>query len=86
MHAVRAVCYALLLTVMKFFRELTTRPSTHAKPDGPAEPCCARCALLQAVMKFFRELYANADEDMQRAMLKSYQESGGCFCKSFGWA
>ncbi|GAB4820816.1 hypothetical protein N2152v2_007862 [Parachlorella kessleri] len=30
----------------------------------------------QAVMKFFRELYGNADEDMKRAMIKSYQESG----------
>ena len=27
-------------------------------------------------MKFFRELYGNADEDMKRAMIKSYQESG----------
>jgi suppressor of G2 allele of SKP1 len=28
-------------------------------------------------MKFFRSLYADADEDTRRAMLKSYQESGG---------
>lgn len=29
------------------------------------------------VMKFFRQLYADADEDTQRAMMKSYVESGG---------
>lgn len=28
-------------------------------------------------MKFFKELYQNADEDTRRAMLKSYQQSGG---------
>ncbi|KAL6774566.1 SGTA1 [Auxenochlorella protothecoides x Auxenochlorella symbiontica] len=29
------------------------------------------------VMKFFQELYQNGDEDFQRAMMKSYVESGG---------
>jgi suppressor of G2 allele of SKP1 len=28
-------------------------------------------------MKFFKDLFAKADEDTQRAMMKSYQESGG---------
>jgi suppressor of G2 allele of SKP1 len=28
-------------------------------------------------MRFFQQLYADADEDTRRAMLKSYQESGG---------
>ncbi|OCH96127.1 SGS-domain-containing protein [Obba rivulosa] len=30
-----------------------------------------------AVNEFFQKLYADADEDTRRAMLKSYQESGG---------
>jgi suppressor of G2 allele of SKP1 len=30
-----------------------------------------------AVNSFFQQLYSNADEDTRRAMLKSYQESGG---------
>ena len=30
-----------------------------------------------AVNGFFQQLYANADEDTKRAMLKSYTESGG---------
>jgi suppressor of G2 allele of SKP1 len=30
-----------------------------------------------AVMKFFREIFKDADEDTRRAMMKSYQESGG---------
>jgi suppressor of G2 allele of SKP1 len=30
-----------------------------------------------AVNDFFRKLYDGADEDTKRAMLKSYQESGG---------
>lgn len=30
-----------------------------------------------AVNSFFRQLYDGADEDTKRAMLKSYQESGG---------
>lgn len=28
-------------------------------------------------MKFFRQLYGDADEDTRRAMMKSYEESGG---------
>ncbi|KAG7672686.1 hypothetical protein Ndes2526B_g08785 [Nannochloris sp. 'desiccata'] len=30
-----------------------------------------------AVMKFFREIFKDSDEDTRRAMMKSYQESGG---------
>lgn len=30
-----------------------------------------------AAMQFFRQLFADADEDTRRAMVKSYQESGG---------
>ena len=30
-----------------------------------------------AVNEFFQKLYADADDDTRRAMLKSYQESGG---------
>ncbi len=30
-----------------------------------------------AVMRFFKQLYSDADEDTRRAMMKSYQESGG---------
>jgi suppressor of G2 allele of SKP1 len=30
-----------------------------------------------SVNDFFKKLYSGADEDTQRAMLKSYQESGG---------
>jgi suppressor of G2 allele of SKP1 len=38
-----------------------------------------------AVNGFFQQLYANADEDTKRAMLKSYQESGGT-ALSTNWA
>jgi suppressor of G2 allele of SKP1 len=30
-----------------------------------------------AVMKFFKEIFKDSDEDTRRAMMKSYQESGG---------
>lgn len=44
--------------------------STSAQPITPHPPAS------QGVMKFFQELYQNGDEDFQRAMMKSYVESG----------
>jgi suppressor of G2 allele of SKP1 len=37
-----------------------------------------------ALNKLFRELYAGADDDTRRAMVKSYTESGGT-CLSTDW-
>ena len=36
----------------------------------------APCRWPQGLLKFFRELYKGGDENTQRAMLKSMQESG----------
>lgn len=62
-----------LLTLGRPISLLPCSPSLLFSPLPPPHPLSA----LQGVMKFFRELYANADDDMRRAMLKSYQESGG---------
>ena len=46
--------------------EETASTSAGGKADGEAD-----------INKFFQKLYADADDDTRRAMMKSYQESGG---------
>ena len=37
----------------------------------------ASCNRMHTTGSFFQQMYANADEDTKRAMMKSYSESGG---------
>lgn len=48
--------------------------SSEKEPSSNEDPNAGGDA---AVNGFFQKLYADADEDTRRAMLKSYQESGG---------
>ncbi|KZT02675.1 SGS-domain-containing protein [Laetiporus sulphureus 93-53] len=48
--------------------------SSEKSPSSSDDPNAGGDA---AVNDFFQKLYADADEDTRRAMLKSYQESGG---------
>ncbi|KAH9919086.1 SGS-domain-containing protein [Fomitopsis serialis] len=51
-------------TILSSDKEITSSDDPNAGGDA-------------AVNGFFQKLYADADEDTRRAMLKSYQESGG---------
>lgn len=44
---------------------------------SPIKCVCFDYVVLQGAMRFFKKLYADADDDTRRAMVKSYQESGG---------
>jgi hypothetical protein len=58
-----------------------THTHTHTHTHTRTPPCRAGDAALN---KLFRELYAGADDDTRRAMVKSYTESGGT-CLSTDW-
>ena len=66
-----SLLYTYLLTLIKHFISL------YCQNLWLILPLFLFFSSRQAVMKFFRQLYGDADEDTRRAMMKSYEESGG---------
>jgi suppressor of G2 allele of SKP1 len=53
------------------------KPEEEDENEGIAPPDSKKHSGDEGLQKLFRKIYADADDDTKRAMMKSYQESGG---------